>query len=371
MSNDQPPRMLITEEDLAGSAVDERVEQLQAATSTPLVRSVGVPTSSTTGSSWWRGTVATLGLAGIVGGLVGWGASELVARPQSEDPWYGTSPITGTIIFIGLFAVVLGAVIAAWDGIEVRNWVKARAAALRALPYLVAGGVAGGFIAQKIYEAVMEGAWERAFEADTESEFRQAIEGSLHLGRGLGFGVAGALIGLALGAAAKSSKRAVNGAIGGVVGGFLGGFMFDYVADPMSDTSGVMPRLVALTLTGVAIGAAIGLVETVRREHWVEIVSGGMAGKQFILYHDQTVVGSGGECHITLIKDPGIAPSHLVLSREGQSLVLRPSFQVPVLVNGMPSAGQALNDGDLVQAGQTVLRYRAKAASMPLPGGLR
>lgn len=368
MADEIRARIDITDDDLAGTEMDDRVERLSAATAAPLVRPVGTQNAAPTKGMWWRRNAATLGFAGAVGGVLGWALAEVIARPDSESAWYGDSTILGTILFISLFSVSIGIALTSWDGLESKSWAKVRAATIQALPYLVGGAVVGGFLAQKIYETVMEGAFRDAFRAETESDSMARIEQGLHLGRGLGFAVAAAAIGIALGAASKSSKRALNGGIGGAIGGFIGGFLFDYVGEWLSASSGVGPRLVALLVTGSVVGLAIGLVETARREHWLEIVSGGMAGKEFILYNDQTVVGSGPACHITLIKDPRVAQAHLTLERNGQSLIARANTTEPVLINGVPSGQNQLQDGDLIQAGQTVLRYRAKATAMPLPG---
>ena len=116
----------------------------------------------------------------------------------------------------------------------------------------------------------------------------------------------------------------------------------------------------------------MGLVETARREHWLEIVSGGMAGKQFILYHQQTVIGSGADCHVTLIKDPAISPQQLQLTQGAAGLTARSlDPQRPAQVNGSAILEHTLADADLLQVGSTVLRYRSKTAAAPLPGNIR
>lgn len=366
----------ISWDDLSAPDVTQRVSDMQQAQAIPLTRSVGLPPPAQPAGAlgWLRGSAGALALAGLVGALVTWGLVELVLQPDSEDPWYGDSGTTGNVLLAVTFAIGLGLTITAWEGVEARSWVKARNAMLRALPYLVGGGAVGGFLTSKVYESMAEDVAEEAMEraiarAGSEEEaldiYIGYVQDHLHLPRGLAIGMVGLTVGVALGAVSRSSKRAVNGAVGGFVGGFLGGFVFDYIE--VGD--GTVSRLVATVLTGVVVGMAMGLIETARREHWLEIVSGGMAGKQFILYGASTSLGSSPTCDVTLIKDPHVAPHQGQLVLQGDVLTARstdPGF--PLSINGRPVGQQALGDNDLIQLGSTVLRYRARAAAVPAAG---
>jgi Inner membrane component of T3SS, cytoplasmic domain len=195
------------------------------------------------------------------------------------------------------------------------------------------------------------------------------VHSHVHPPRGLAIGLVGIAIGAALGAASLSWQRALNGAIGGAVGGFVGGFLFDYFSSDSG--SGVFPRLVALLVTGLLIGGSMGLIETARREHWLEILSGGMAGKQFILYNQQTTIGADAGCQVTLIKDPAIAPRHALLTRSASGLTVRSVDPAsPALVNGQPVHEHLLADSDMLQLGLSMLRYRSKASSAPVQAGI-
>src|SRR5207248_11537129 len=110
-------------------------------------------------------------------------------------------------------------------------------------------------------------------------------------------------------------------------------------------------------------GIAMGIAEQVRNEHWLDVVSGGMAGKQFILDHDATPIGSGPNCNITLVKDASISAHHVTLRRIGDALVAEAMVPATVTVNGVPSFQHTLRDGDVVQIGSTVVRYCQKAPS--------
>lgn len=354
MSAPDPDRLVISEADLAAPEIDERVEALKAAATPQVVKQVGAAPGGGRVSS----NVGSLALAGLVGGALGWLVSEVIARPDAGDGLFADSPAAAAAAFFALYAVGLSAVLSGWEGVEARSWPKAASALGKAVPAAVIGGAVAGWIAQvAIYEPMLEAAFESA---TSEAAMRDA----LHLPRGLGFMFVGIIVGAILGLVSRSGKRAFNGAIGGAVGGFVGGFMFDYVGE--ATDSGGLSRAVALGLTGILIGLAIGLVENARKEHWLEIVSGGMAGKQFILYNDRTVIGSSPACSVTLIKDPQIAAQHVTLASSPQGLrmsAMDPSR--PTLVNGQSQHQAVLTDGDLVQIGNSVVRYRQRAQATP------
>lgn len=363
-------RLVITSEELHTSDIDGRVQQMRAATAPQIVRAVGdAPSQVRT-----RSVALVMLLAGLVGGLLGWGASELISEqwrveqsltvdnltdcnPTTQEefqdclyePWYGLGPVASSIAFLTPFAVALGVLLIGWEGIQTRSGAKLWRTAGRALPILVAASALGAWLASEVFSSMID-------------DIRSVDD--IHLPRAIAWAIASCAIGFAIGAASRSGQRILNGAIGGAVGGFVGGFAFDYIK--LSDTNGVPNRAVGMTITGACVGLAIGLVEHARREHWLEIVSGGMAGKQFILYRDVTAIGSSPTCDITLIKDPGIGAQHATLQTSGGNAELR-SFSptLTVQVNGTPATHHRLSEGDLLQMGATILRYRTKAEATP------
>jgi hypothetical protein len=361
-----PNRIHISADDLADPAVELRMEQMRSAAVPDLVRAVGAPApgSATQGGAWWQSGVFTNGLAGLAGGILGALLGDIVASPDAETSWLGDDPKVATTVWLACISLGLGTMLAGWVGIESRSAAKFGRNLGVALPFLLGGALIGGFLAQAVYEPMIERLLERAFAASTESEAIQILTDGIHFPRGVAFAVAGLFIGIAVGASKLALKPAINGAIGGAVGGFIGGFLFDYVGEAVE--SGLMTRVVAISIIGLLIGTATGLVEAVTKQHWLEIVSGGMAGKQFILYQARTTVGAAPSCGVTLIKDPAIAGEHLTLISAGGSLQVSSLSPVhPIAVNGAVVAQHRLVDGDLLQLGSTVLRYRSKAESMP------
>lgn len=365
------PPLEVTWDDLQDPSVVAAAHRMREAQNAPLVRQVG-PSPELAPTSWWRSNLASLTLAGLVGGLAGEIATEIVLQPDSTDPWYGHSSTTGNVLLSVVLSLVIGCVIVAWDAIITRDRSKLGRLLAIAAPVLLGAGLIGGFIANAIYRPMAKHVLQQALlnHSDSLDDFENYVRDHLHLPRAIAIGMIGLAIGLALGAVSKSARRTLHGALGGAVGGFLGGFVFDFIATA-SSTSAVLPRIVAITLTGTVIGAAIGLVEQVAREHWLEIVSGGMSGKQFILYTAETTVGSSPAAQVTLVRDPHIAPFHAGLGRRGGVLVIRPlDYNAPVLVNRAQISGEhTLVDGEVVQLGTTLLRYRAKAGNTQVPSG--
>lgn len=365
-SPDGPDRIEITTEDLERSEVDIRVSQLEAAAAPQVLRAVGAPPAGgVSGFQRFSGSsVVTLGIAGLVGGLAGGAITEVVTQPDASHHWFGEGMIS-TLMFIAVFALVLGAVFASWTGIQSRSIAKVGRELPRALPSILGGAIVGGFLAQKAYSPMFESAYRNAYDhANSQSEFDAMLTSAIHVPRGIAFAIVGAALGIGVGAARRAWRPVINGLVGGAVGGFIGGFTFDYVGG--ATNNGTMSRIVALTITGFLIGLSTGLVEAATKQHWLEIVSGGMAGKQFILYEQRVTVGSAPGCGITLIKDPTMAPEHLILVSSGTELEASPATpDLMVQVNGVPITRHKLGDSDLVQIGSTILRYRSKDEAMP------
>jgi hypothetical protein len=362
---DQTPgnRLVITDDDLASGAVEDRVRQLEAAKAPAMTRTVGAPHTGPSSSFGVR-TIAVMTALGFAGGVLGFVLSEVIG---GGDEARFDNTTQNTMLFTSLFTAGLGLVLIAWDGVAARSGRKVGLALGRGLPVVVAGGAIGGFLAQQLYYPFAESAIERAFrEATSEEEAFDIVMNALRVPRGIAFMLVGICIGAALGVVYRSWKRAQNGVIGGAIGGFIGGLLFNWVGEAFNSDSGATSRLVTLVLIGTLIGLAVGAVDTIRKDAWLHIVSGGMAGKQFIVYRERCTIGSGGEVDITLIKDPAIALEHVELVLDGQGARFRNlAPHLPVSLNGQAASDGRLQDGSLLQIGGTVLQFGAKAAAMP------
>ena len=186
--------------------------------------------------------------------------------------------------------------------------------------------------------------------------------------RGVAWVAAAIAIGVPVGIGFKSLQKGLNAVLGGAIGGFIGGGVFNLVAIATSsgDDTGTVSRLVGFAVIGVLVGAGVGLADAVRKNLWLQIATGGMAGKQFIVYQQNAVLGSSPAADITLIKDPEISGMHLRLTqRSGGTMFEVLPGASDVLLNGEPTRSGRLSDGVLLQVGGTVLQFGEKNVEMP------
>ncbi|MCL2659140.1 MAG: FHA domain-containing protein [Acidobacteriaceae bacterium] len=167
------------------------------------------------------------------------------------------------------------------------------------------------------------------------------------------FGVAG---GVVYGIIGQSFKKAKFGVLGGMLGSALGGILFDPIS--MGTGGGAPSRAFGFALFGVATGIMMGIVESALKDRWFYVTAGPLAGKQFILYKQQTSIGSDQQADIYLFKDPSILPRHARIEANGTRMRMRALG--PVFVSGTPVSDRVLLDGDLVQIGRYAFRYKEK-----------
>jgi hypothetical protein len=221
------------------------------------------------------------------------------------------------------------------------------------IPAAIAG-FAAGFAAQAVYTRVLEDAF-RAGDFSPSSA-------RLYLARSLGWAIFGLGTGLVLGVIDRSPRKAVNGAVGGLVGGAIGGVVFQLSSIHLS-SSDRLSRLLGLLAIAALVAIATRAVEAARREAWLRVVAGGMTGKEFILYHAVTRIGSSPQCEIFLLKDPAVEPLHAQIEERGPQRTLTASPAAPVLVNGSPTTSHTLRHGDTLQIGKTVISYAERASA--------
>ena len=284
--------------------------------------------------------VAAMAAAWIVTeitGVAGMGVSDTTQEQVNVD----------TAIWTGLLGVVFGAGVLVFDRLLAREWESSlKEAARAAIPLFVASFITG-YIAARVYTALL-------------GNTGDASHGTYYLARSIAWGLFGLGIGAVLGAIQKSKQLATNGLIGGAIGGAIGGITFEFVSSSL-DFSAAMSRLVGLIAIGAAIAIATRAVESARREAWLKVIHGGMTGKEFILYHPTTRIGSTPECEIFIVKDPAVDKVHAqIVDVEGRRTLTALSGSV-VLVNQAQVTGHQLQSGDNVQIGNTVINYLEKA----------
>jgi pSer/pThr/pTyr-binding forkhead associated (FHA) protein len=86
--------------------------------------------------------------------------------------------------------------------------------------------------------------------------------------------------------------------------------------------------------------------------------AGPLAGKQFVIFRDPTVLGSAPEADIYLFKDEAIEPRNaLVHDRGGRFEIEDMGTSEGTHVNGIPVKRQILKLGDQIVLGKTMLEF--------------
>ena len=120
-------------------------------------------------------------------------------------------------------------------------------------------------------------------------------------------------------------------------------------------------RGVGFTIIGLSVGLFVGLVEGWTKTAWLLMRAGPLAGKQFVLFRDTTVLGSSPKAEVYLFKDEAIEPRHaLIYNRGGRFEIEDCNSRDGTYVNGVPIRRQVLNHGDQVVLGKTVLEFQLK-----------
>jgi len=282
-----------------------------------------------------------LGLAGLIGALAGWG----IAEPGFID---GPTHSWGNFLMLPLIITLMCIGFGVSESAVERSVKKALLRGVLALPLGLLLGFIFDMMANIIYSIMLR----VAYEAGAQTFRNPAV----WISRGVAWMVFGAAGGVVYGIVGQSSKKGKYGVLGGALGAGLGGVVFDPIA--MATHVGSVSRAVGFGLVGLATGIGMGLVESALKDRWLYVVSGPLAGKQFILYKSQTTIGSKQESDIYLFKDPNILPQHAVISLSGARVMLQATG--PVLWAGQQVSSRVLQDGDVLQLGRYAFRYKEK-----------
>ncbi len=185
----------------------------------------------------------------------------------------------------------------------------------------------------------------------------------LMMGRAAAWAVVSIPAGLGQGIALRERKVIYNGVVGGVLGGLLGGMLFDPISLVFTTADGKasVSRAVGFIVIGLMVGLFVGLVEGWTKTAWLLMRAGPLAGKQFVLHRDTTVLGSSPKAEIYLFKDDAIEPRHaLIHNRGGRFEIEDCNTPDGTYVNGIPVNRQMLQSGDKIVLGKTVLEFDLK-----------
>lgn len=283
-------------------------------------------------------------VAGGVAAFVSW----LLVEPFWNDSDPGKSSII-VLIWFPLIGALVGLAIGAIEGVMSRSGNKAVVGGAIGLGIGAAGGLIAIFAAGLVYHILGGGT--------ADHLTLQQL-----LARSLAWGVAGMLMGLGQGVAMRSGKKLRNGFLGGLAGGFIGGFLFDPVSIAFGGAG--MSRAIGITLIGAMVGLMTAIAEQLTKDAWLKVVAGHLAGKEFVIYKNPTVLGSSPKCDIYLFKDGSVEPQHAAISVDGGAYIIQNfSASAGTMVNGRRISRERLRSGDMIQIGITTLAYSERPSS--------
>ena len=306
-------------------------------------------------SSWFY-----LAVWSAVGAFVGW----LIMEPFMDDNDRSLS--LSSIMFFPVVAAFIGLFLGAAEGIMCRNAMRAMVSGTIGLAVGFGGALVLWLPTEILYTFMVS--LSATFQRDPQ---RGAMPtGGIALliqvmGRAVAWALASCPAGLGQGIALREKKVIINGLVGGILGGMLGGILFDPIALVLTSADGQAPysRAVGFVCIGLMVGLFVGLVEGWTKTAWLIMRKGPLAGKQFIMFKDTTILGSSPKAEIYLFKDDAIEPRHAVIYNRGGRFEIEDK-ETPdgTYVNGIPVKRQMLQHGDQIVMGQTVLEFALKEA---------
>jgi hypothetical protein len=305
-------------------------------------------------------------LAGGLGVCIGW----LIVEPFISDKAMAGAEEGGFFegalgalllwpIIAGLGALFVGCV----EGLAGRNWTRAAIGGVIGLGIGFGGAFVLNFVAGILYSVtvllVMKVGdpphGQQYFTADDCNKIGYLV---WMVGRAVAWAPMGIAVGLGPAIHMRSKKLAFNGIVGGLLGAFLGGLLFNPLASIFPGDDAWISRGFGFTAIGLGAGVMIGLVENLAKTAWLYVQAGALAGKQFIIYKNPTVLGSSPKCEIYLFKDEAIEPKHAAIHVFGNRHEIE-DLDTPAgtFVNGKKVTRQPLKSGDRIYVGETVLDF--------------
>jgi hypothetical protein len=308
-----------------------------------------------------------LSLAAMLGGLAGWAFLEPwfeddVVRAEAE---LGRVDIAGILLF-PVVAAGIGLFLGAAEGLICRNIGRA----IRSGAVGLGVGFVGGLIALipssmifGIMSQIALSLWENPQPDEMPTGLALVV---LMMGRGACWAIAGTPAGIGQGVALRERKVIINGLVGGVLGGLVGGLLFDpiYLLVTSDAEEATFSRAIGFAAIGLFVGLFVGLVEGWTKTAWLLMRKGPLAGKQFVLFKDTTVLGSSPKADVYLFKDDAIEPRHALITNRGGRFEIEDCKTADgTYVNGVPISSRVLQDGDQIVLGKTVLEFSVKESA--------
>ncbi|MUH52066.1 MAG: hypothetical protein F2789_12740 [Actinobacteria bacterium] len=294
-------------------------------------------------------------IAGLIGGVIGFALSHIPGDGKDSTSLSELRHHTG--LWFMFIVVGIGAGLIAGNS-YLDGKPPSGESLLVAVPALLVGGYVSGYLAQMIFTSMLDDAALQSC-ADSNSSWCVAYA----IPRAVAWLVAGGLGGLAVGASFRSRKRIQNGVLGGLAGGLIGGALFDVVPVIIGRDSEAASQVIGICLISTLMGLLISMIDTARTAMWLEVISGEMRGRQFLIMEQTTTVGSARTANVTLVSDRQIKEVHVTITQASGRASFTCAMQAPVLLNGFESHGANLSNGDVLRIGNTDLRAGFRQAT--------
>jgi hypothetical protein len=300
-----------------------------------------------------------LSLASGLGAFLAWA----VLEPFFDETAIARRELSvANLLIFPAVAGMIGLFLGGAEGLMCRNFLRAAICALVGLGIGFGGGLVAVIAANCIFgimAGIAIGVWKNPRDGEIPTGLALLI---LMMGRAAAWAVAALPAGLGQGIALRERKVILNGLLGGVLGGLLGGLLFDPISIVTKTTASAgVSRAVGFTVIGLMVGLFVGLVEQWTKTAWLLMRAGPLAGKQFVLHRNPTVLGSSPKADVYLFKDAAIEPRHALIHNRGGRFEIEDCQSADgTYVNGEPVSKRLLQAGDQIVLGKTVLEFALK-----------
>lgn len=319
----------------------------------------------------WMNPIFYTAIAGLTGAFIAWACLEPFVTKAGSTEERGAGlllMLVGVPSLIGLFVGLI-------EGIMSRNFSKAmRCGGIGlgiGLVWGIVGTIIGGMAMNLVKAFTLPFFLSNAPKPDPSDPLGFMTPGILFIlvsARAMAWTIVGAGMGVGPGIALKSKKLFLNGIVGGLLGGFLGGLLFDPIGFALIKLgytdSGSVSRVIGFCIIGLMVGVFIGLVENLTKDAWLVMKTGPLRGKQFVIYHNPTIIGSSPKCDVYIFKDPAVEPNHAELRQIGSKFeIVDNRSPQGVFVNSQKIAKKILEKGDIIIIGESLLEFQQKDKS--------
>jgi hypothetical protein len=303
-------------------------------------------------------SVFYLSLACGLGAFVAW----LILEPFVDDSLGGRQGLElAYVLMFPTVAAFIALFLGAAEGLMCRNPRRMLTCAAVGLGFGFAGGLIMWFAGEIVFSLAVQIAvsfLDKPLQVgERPTGFALMI---LMMGRAAAWAIIAIPAGLGQGIALREKKVVLNGLLGSVFGGLLGGLLFDPINYALTapGEEAALSRAVGFTTIGLMVGLFVGVVEQWTKTAWLLMKAGPLAGKQFIIFRNPTVLGSSPKADIYLFKDEAIEPRHaLIHDRGGRFEIEDQGTADGTYVNGIPVTKRILQAGDMIVLGKTMLEF--------------